>query len=298
MFVHSVEQMLAIERIRLVVIATPNSSHFEIARQCIVAGRDVVVDKPFTTTLKEARLLVQLAAELGRTITVYQNRRWDGDFKTVQNLVAQGVLGRVASFASHFDRFRPALKANAWRERAELGAGVLFDLGPHLIDQALVLFGIPDAINADVRIDREVARVDDAFDVVFHYKNMRAVLGASMLAASPRPTYHILGTEGSFIKHGMAPQEEALKQGRSPREPNWGTEGPEMWGKIVTPERSEPVPTLPGDYRGFYENVRDALLCRAELAVTPQQALNVMQAITLAFESSKRRCTLKWESLQ
>jgi predicted dehydrogenase len=297
-FVQNVEQMLAIEHIRLIVIATPNSSHFEIARQCMVAGRDVVVDKPFTTTLKDARLLVQLAAELGRFITVYQNRRWDGDFKTVQNLIAQGVLGRVASFESNFDRFRPALKANAWRERAELGAGVLFDLGPHLIDQALVLFGIPDAITADVRIEREVARVDDAFDVVFHYKNMRAVLGASMLAASPRPTYHILGTGGSFIKHGLAPQEEALKQGRSPREPNWGTEGPEMWGKIISPERSEPVPTLAGDYRGFYENVRDALRGRAELAVTPQQALNVMQAITLAFESSKRRCTLKWESLQ
>jgi scyllo-inositol 2-dehydrogenase (NADP+) len=297
-FVRSVEQMLAIERIRVVVIATPNSSHFEIARQCILGGRDVVVDKPFTTTLQEARLLVQLAAELGRTITVYQNRRWDGDFKTVHNLLEQGILGRVASFESYFDRFRPALKANAWREREEPGAGVLFDLGPHLIDQALALFGIPDAITADVRIEREVARVDDAFDVVLHYKNMRAVIGASMLAASPRPTYHILGTGGSFIKHGMAPQEEALKQGRSPREPNWGTEGPEKWGKMVTPERSEPVPTLAGDYRGFYENVRDALSGRAELAVTPQQSLNVMQAITLSLESSKRRCTLNWDALQ
>jgi scyllo-inositol 2-dehydrogenase (NADP+) len=297
-FVRNVEQMLAIERIRLVVVATPNSSHFEIARQCILAGRDVVVDKPFATTLKEARSLVQLAAELGRTVTVYQNRRWDGDFKTVQNLLEQSVLGRVASFESYFDRFRPALKQNAWRERAEVGAGVLFDLGPHLIDQALVLFGIPDAITADVRIEREVARVDDAFDIVFHYKNMRAVLGASMLAASPRPTYHVLGTGGSFIKHGMAPQEEALKQGRSPREPNWGTERAEMWGKIVTRERSEPVPTLAGDYRGFYENVRDALRGRAELAITPQQAVNVMQAIMLSFESSKRRCTLNWDALQ
>jgi scyllo-inositol 2-dehydrogenase (NADP+) len=297
-FVRSVEQMLAIEGIRLVVIATPNSSHFQIARQCLLAGRDVVVDKPFTTTLEDAQTLVALAKELGRTITVYQNRRWDGDFKTVQRLLQHGELGRVATFASHFDRFRPALKENAWREQAEPGAGVLFDLGTHLIDQALVLFGVPDAISADVRIEREVASVDDAFDLVLHYKNMRAVLGASMLAASPRATYHILGTKGSFIKYGMAPQEEALKQGRTPREPNWGTEGPELWAKLVTLEKSDPVQTLPGDYRGFYENVRDALQGRAELAITPQQALNVMQAIMLAFESSKRRCTLNWDALQ
>jgi predicted dehydrogenase len=175
---------------------------------------------------------------------------------------------------------------------------VFFDLGPHLIDQALELFGVPQAVTADIRIEREFASVDDAFDLVLHYGKMRAVLGASMLAALPRPTYRIFGTRGTFIKHGLAPQEEALKQGRSPREPDWGTEGPECWGKIVTADGSEAVPTMAGDYRGFYENVRDFLLGRAELAVTPQQALNVMHAVMLAFESSKQKRTLEWNALQ
>ena len=293
-FVRSLDELLAIDSIRLVVVATTNTSHYEIARQCLQAGRDVVVDKPFTTTLAEAQGLVQFAEKQKRMLTVYQNRRWDSGFKTVQQIIREGRLGRVVQFESNFDRFRPELRAGAWREKAEPGAGVFFDLGPHLIDQALALFGTPEAITGDVRIEREGAVVDDAFSVVLHYSRMRAVLRASMLAVSPAPTYYIRGTSGTFVKYGVDPQEESLKQGGSPADQGWGTEPPAQWGKIVNPGGEQPVPTLAGDYRGFYENVRDTLLGVTDSAVTTQQALDVMKALELVLESSRKRSTLKW----
>src|SRR5450755_2299205 len=167
--VRTLEQLLAIESIRLVVIATPNPTHFHLAKQCLLAGRDVVIDKPFATTYAEAADLVDLANTSKRLLSVYQNRRWDGDFLTIRHLLPERKLGRVVLFESHFDRFRPHLKENAWRERNEPGSGVLFDLGPHLIDQAMVLFGTPEAISADVRTERDGAAVDDAFDVALYY---------------------------------------------------------------------------------------------------------------------------------
>ena len=151
-----------------------------------------------------------------RLLSVYQNRRWDGDFLTVKRLLSEGRLGRVALFESHFDRFRSQPKANAWRERAEPGSGVLFDLGPHLIDQALLLFGVPEAISADLRIEREAASVDDAFDVVLHYPGMRALLRAGMLVSTPTPRYVIHGAQGGYLKYGLDPQEDALKRGETP----------------------------------------------------------------------------------
>src|SRR5271169_472944 len=159
--VRDLDQMLAMDNIRLVVVATPNPSHYDLARQSLLAGRDVVIDKPFATTYAEAAELVALAKDKNRLLSVYQNRRWDGDFVTLQRLLAQGRLGRVVLFESHFDRFRPQLKDNAWRERPEPGSGILFDLGPHLIDQDLVLFGEPESMGADVRIERDGGAVDD-----------------------------------------------------------------------------------------------------------------------------------------
>jgi scyllo-inositol 2-dehydrogenase (NADP+) len=297
--VRTVEQLLAIEPIRLVVIATPNTTHFDLAKQCLLAGRDVVIDKPLATTYAEAAELVALANQKQRLLSVYQNRRWDGDFLTLQRLLAEGKLGRVVLFESHFDRFRPQLKDNAWRERPEPGSGVLFDLGPHLIDQALVLFGEPEAISADVRIEREGASVDDAFDVVLHYPKMRALLRAGMLISSPTPRFVVHGTQGGYLKFGLDPQEDALKRGEAVTGEFWGYEAPERWGTLLVAQGdsfvTEKLPTVPGDYRQYYQNVRDAILGDAPLAVTPQQALNVMQALELAAESSHSRCEVRWK---
>ena len=292
-FVRSVDELLK-RPIDVVVVATPNTSHHPIAKQCLLAGRHVVVDKPFTTTMAEAEDLVETAARQQRIVTVYQDRRYTGDFATVQQVIGAGAVGRVVAYESHFDRFRPERKPNAWREADLPGSGVWFDIGPHLFDQALLLFGPPAAISADIRIEREVAEVDDAFDVTLHYANIRAVLRASMLAQPVGPTWIVHGTKGTFMKYGMDPQEAALKEGRTPREPDWDSEPPELFGKLITPEGTGVVPTLRSSFAEYYENIRDVLLGKAKLAVTPEWSLDVMRGLLLALESSRQKRVLEW----
>ena len=299
--VRSVEEMLAISEIRLVVIATPNETHYPIARQCLAAGRDVVVDKPLTPTFEEALDLVKFAQERGRLLTVYQNRRYDGDFQAVQQLVASGRLGRLVRFESNYDRFRPQVKAGAWRERAGPGTGILFDLAPHLIDHALVLFGLPEAVNGDIRIEREHAVADDSFDLTLHYADgLRALLRATMLAAVARPRFVLHGTGGAYVKHGFDVQEPKLRAGRIPwDEKPSESEQEENSGvlTIVNPDSTTAqyrVSPVSSDYRSYYANIRDVLLGTAAPAVTPQHALNVMRLLELARQSSARRCTIAW----
>ena len=293
-FVRSVDELFT-RPIDLVVVATPNTSHHPIAKQCLLAGHHVVVDKPFTLTLGEAEQLVQLAKKQRRIVSVYQDRRYTGDFATVQKVVSDGAVGRVVTYESHFDRFRPELKAGAWREQKLPGSGVWFDLGPHHFDQALLLFGVPEAIGADIRIERDGAVVDDAFDVTLYYPRTRASLRGSMMATSVGPTWIVHGTKGSFIKYGMDPQEAALKEGRTPDEPDWDTEPESMYGRLTTPDGSRVVPTLRSSFTRYYENVRDVLLGKAELAVTPEWSLDVMRGLVLSVESSERGCVLPWD---
>jgi predicted dehydrogenase len=294
----SVQELLSLDSIQLVVIATPNTSHFDLARQCLLADRHVVIDKPFATSHAQAAELVSLAEERGRVLSVYQNRRWDGDFKTVRDLVNSGTMGRIVQYESHFDRYRPQTRPEAWREQAVLGSGVLFDLGPHLIDQALVLFGTPDAVNADVRMERDGAAVDDAFDVTLQYPDRRVLLRATMLASKPGPRFLLHGTKGSYLKSGLDPQENALKAGEKLEGAAWGEEPPEAWGKLFQAQGDKlserVVPTKAGDYRGYYENVRDAILGKTSLAVTPQAALRVMRVLELAQHSSNQRRVIQY----
>jgi len=286
-FVASVDELLA-RPIDLVVVVTSNTSHHPIARQCLLAGRHVVVDKPFTTTVAEAEDLVQVARQNGRVLSVYQERRYTGDFVTVQRVVADGVLGRIVSYEAHFDRFRLELRPGAWREQPLPGSGVWFDLGPHLLDQALLLFGIPEAISADIRIERDGAAADDAFDVTLRYPRMRATLRGSMLAQPLAPSFALHGTKGSFVKYGLDPQEAALKAGRTPDEPDWDVEPAELYGKLTSPEGTRTIPTTPSSFTHYYENLRDAILGKAQLAVTPERALDVMRGLELAVASSPR----------
>lgn len=300
--VRSMDELLRIDEIKLVVIATPNTSHYPLAKQCLLAGRDVVVDKPFTTTYAEAVELIELARQKGRLLTVYQNLRCNGDFRTIRELLASGRLGRIALYEAHFDRYRLQMRAGAWREQSQPGSGVFFDLGVHLIDQAMVLFGLPDAITADIRIERKEAVVDDAFDVILHYPQTRALLRASMIALAPDVRFIVRGEKGAFIKHGIDPQEPALQRGELPQDESWGREPSEKWGVLYTPKgedvSAETIPTLPGDYRLFYSNVRDAILGKAQIDVSHEQMLNVMNALELAQESSRRRCTVDWKPIR
>ncbi len=297
----NLDELLSDSTIQLCVIATPNDSHFELARACLLAGRDVVVDKPFAPNLAESQQLVQLAAQRRCLITVYQDRRWDGDFQTVQKLIASGALGTITEYECRYDRFRLEPKANAWRERAgQPGAGVLFDLGPHVIDQALVLFGEPISITASAFCQRETSQVDDAFDVCLEYPRLRAMARARIIAFQPGPHFLIHGTKGSFVKYGMDPQEPRLRGENVPDGldwgADWGEEPEENWGTLsLVGKPSERIRTERGDYRGFYANVHDAIEKKSPLAVTPEQALRTMRAVMLAHKSSGERRTVKWD---
>jgi scyllo-inositol 2-dehydrogenase (NADP+) len=294
----TLDELLAITDIRLIVIATPNDTHYPFAHQCLTAGRDVVVDKPFTNTLEDAVKLVAFAKQTGRLLTVYQNRRFDGDFQAILKLAAAGTLGRIVRFETTYDRFRPQRRNNAWREKPGPGSGILFDLGPHLIDHTLQLFGRPEAVTADIRIERDGGLTDDAFDILFHYPHsLRAELRCGILSAAPRPRFLLFGTQGAFVKQTFDPQENNLRHGRIPKEGPWGAEPEEDWGLLTLANADgtttlRRVPSGTGDYRDFYANVRDVLLGHAMPAVTYRNMLDVMQLLELARESSESRRTV------
>ncbi|HXY01667.1 MAG TPA: Gfo/Idh/MocA family oxidoreductase [Candidatus Limnocylindrales bacterium] len=299
--VRTLDALLAIDTLRLVVVSTPNQSHFPLAKRCLEAGRDVVVDKPFTTTVAEALELLKLAQKLGRVLTVYHDRRFDGDFQALRSVVASGVLGRIVRFEDTYDRYRPSPKPGAWREQPGPGSGILFDLAPHLLDQAFVLLGTPLALTADVRTERTGLVTDDAFDILLHYpQGARALLRAAMLSAIPRPRLLVLAEKGSFFKREFDPLEPALRAGQVPAGNSWVLEKEENWGELTVQENGQlttrRVPST-GDWREFYANVRDAIFGRAPLLVTHQQILDVMVALELALESSSKRCTLPWRTI-
>jgi predicted dehydrogenase len=283
----SIEELLADSSIRLIVVATPSASHFAVAEQCLRADRDVVVDKPFTLTSDEAATLTRLARERNRLLSIYQNRRWDGSFKTLQSLIADGQLGRVVTFETHYDRFRPHPRLERWRENGGPGGGLLYDLGSHLIDETLVLFGKPDSVSASIRIEREGGATDDAFDITLFYSKLTVFLRASSITLVPGAVFTVHGTKGSFIKFGLDPQEDALKGGATFDTPGFGCEPEEVWGTLyqegVAPRRIE---TAPGDYRGYYADVRDALLGKKQPSVTPEQAWRTVRLIELALDSN------------
>lgn len=273
---------IASPAIDLVVIATPNLTHYPLAAAALESGKHVVVDKPFAVTLAEADALIGLAAAKGRVLTVFHNRRWDSDFLTARSLIESGRLGDVRLFEAHWDRFRPVPKPG-WREEPAEGAGLLWDLGPHLVDQALVLFGRPDGVSADVAVQRPGARADDYFDLTLRYGAMRAKLSASTLIAEPRPRFAIHGSAGSFVKYGLDPQEEALKRGLAPLDARFGREGSPRDGILVRADGSrEPVATRPGRYLEFYEGVAASIAEGAPPPVDPADARQGLEIIAAA----------------
>jgi scyllo-inositol 2-dehydrogenase (NADP+) len=296
----NLDEMLSDKSINVVVVATPNDTHYSYAKASLEAGRHVVVDKPMTPTMREAEELVRLAAARKLLISVYQDRRWDGAYLTVKKLIDAGSLGKVAEYESRFDRFRLDGKPGAWREKADFpAAGVLWDLGPHLIDGALVLFGEPETVYAAALRQRESAVVDDSFDVIFQYPRLRATLRARIIAYAP--SHHLLvhGTEGSFVKYGMDPQEEIL---RSPNYPDgldwgkdWGLEPEKNWGTLTrVGENPRKIETERGDYRGFYVNMRDAIEGKAPLEVPQEQFLRTQRGLLLAHKSSREGRLVSW----
>jgi len=306
----SVDDAFADPAIDLIVVGTPNDTHFDLAHRALQAGKHVVIDKPFAATSQQARELIELADRSGKVLAPFHNRRYDGDFLTLRKLRAESTLGRVVTIESHFDRFRPLQRSGTWKEASGPSNGMLFDLGPHLVDQALALFGPPKAITASVRSDRDQTAIEDAFHIVLDYggtadnRYLRYTCQATMIAAEPAPRFTVHGTRGSFIKHGVDPQEPALVGGGKPPmlgspEP-WLPEPESAWGTLIvapnpddpTDLRRSPHPTEPGDYRQFYANVRDAILGTAPLAIPAEDGFRVIRLLELARISSERRMTL------
>jgi len=278
--------------IELVVVATPNETHAPLARAALEAGKHVVVDKPFTLDAGEAEALIALAEAAGLKLSVFQNRRWDSDFLTVRRLVDDGRLGEVAYYEAHFDRFRPEIK-QGWRETDAPGAGLLYDLGAHLIDQALVLFGLPQAVTADVARQRTAARADDYFHLVLDYGRRRAVLHASVLVRDPGPRYLVHGDGGSFVKYGIDVQEAALREGRRPGGDGWGDDDPALFGRFTDADGTvATIDSLPGRYTAFYDGVAAAIRDGAPLPVEAREARDVIRVIEAARLSAKERRTI------
>lgn len=294
----NLEEVLADPEIQLVVVATPNFTHYELALQALKAGKHVVVDKPFTPTCQEAEELINLARQNKRILSVYQNRRWDGDFLTIKRVVENAVLGPLLEYESHYDRYVNYLRPNTWKEDENPGAGILYDLGAHLIDQALVLFGLPQAVRADLRRQRPQSRIDDSFEVGLHYENgLKVTLKGSMLVREIGPRYVLHGQDGSFLKYGLDPQEERLKAGQSPLDdPQWGVDNETNWGILNTEVNGlhfrGKVETLVGDYRGYYQNILEAITLGKELEVKPEDGYNVIRVIERAMESQREGKTV------
>lgn len=285
--------------IDLVIVCTPNAEHLPLARAALLQGKHVVVEKPFTVTSAEADTLTALAQQQQRILTVHHNRRWVADYKTVKKVIASQLLGHLTTYEAHYDRFRPALRQQAWREENVPGAGILYDLGPHLIDQALQLFGLPQAITADVRIQRPGGKVDDFFDLALHYPDLRVALRAGMLVKKPGPFFSLHGDCGSFVKSGMDVQEEMLKAGGTPANtPNWGAEPEHLWGQLYTEYKglqiAGVVQSERGSFQDFFINVQQAIWGEAALLVTPEQARDTIRVIELALQSNMEKRTVAY----
>lgn len=279
--------------IDLVVVATPNAQHFPVAEAALEAGKHVVVDKPFTLDVAQARVLAALAQRHNRVLSVYQNRRFDADFLTLKDVLASGELGRPVYLESHFDRFRPEVKVR-WREQAVPGSGLWVDLGAHLVDQAVQLFGRPDTLQLDTAVLRDGAVVEDYFHAVLRYDSgphspLRVVLHSTTLAAHAAPRYVLHGTRGSYVKHGVDTQEDALRAGQRPPSEGWGADPLDGELTLIGSDGSastRAVATRPGNYVDYYAAVRDAILGQGRNPVPPEQAVALMELLDIGRQSA------------
>ena len=289
----SLEALLADSSVELVIVNTPTATHYDYARQALLAGKHVIVEKAFTTTVEEAVELKNLAEKLNKKIAVFQNRRWDSDFKTVQKIITEGWLGDIVEAEIHYERYKPEPSPKLHKEIKSPGSGILKDLGPHIIDSALCLFGIPDAVFGDIRFTRPASEVDDWFDILLFYKNLRVRLKSGLLVREALPGFIVHGTKGSFLKSRTDVQETHLLLGEVPNTTDWGIEPAADRGFLHTEKDGEiikeKVVSLPGNYAGFYDGVYKALRFDNQMPVTAGEGINVMRIIEAAVKSCEEK---------
>ena len=282
-------ELLADPATELVIVNTPNYTHFDYAKQALQAGKHVIVEKPFTITEEQGLELIDLAKQTGKKLSSYQSRRFDSDFRTVRRIVESGVLGKIVEAEIHYDRFTPTLSPKVHKETPGPGTGLLYDLGAHLIDQALQLFGDPEAIFADLFIIRDNSKVDDYMEVLLYYPGLRVRLKSSYLVREPLPAYSIFGHQGTFIKTRGDVQEKHLLAGEPPIGDNWGVEPEseqgllhtEIDGKLIR----ERVHTEKGSYMDYFIGIYEAIRNDAPLPVTAEQGVRIIRVIEKAYQS-------------
>ncbi len=294
--IRSFEELISQDEVDLVIINTPDNLHYAMCKQALEAGKHVVVEKPFTQEVEQANELIQLAKDKNRILSVYQNRRWDNDFLTVKKILDERVIGRLAEFESHFDRYRNFIQEGTWKEEGDKRHGVLFNLGSHMIDQVVQLFGKPKSITAHLDTLRDGGQVKDYYDIRLQFNDFAAILKSSYLVREPGPRYSLYGTLGTFHKWGIDPQEEMLKNGHLPNEPNWGTDSEEDWGILNTEwnglNYKGAIETVPGNYNAFYENIYDAIANGVELAVKPEESRDIIQLLDYCLQSDEEKRTI------
>lgn len=289
----TMESLLEDESIDLIIVNTPTYTHYSYAKQALLAGKHIVVEKAFTTTLDEAIELKALAEKQNKKIGVFQNRRWDSDFKTVQKVIAEGWLGKINEAEIHFDRYNLALSPKQHKELAGPGSGILKDLGPHIIDQAICLFGMPQAVFADIRITRELSVVDDCLDMLLYYPGFRVRLKSGLIVRETLPAFIFHGSKGSFLKNRSDVQETNLAAGMKPNLTDWGTEPEAAWGLLHAEKDGqvirENIPSLQGNYYDYYDGVFKALTQGDPMPVTVNDGINVMRIIEAAISSNAEK---------
>ncbi|QIA07918.1 Gfo/Idh/MocA family oxidoreductase [Draconibacterium halophilum] len=294
--VRTFDAVLADTEVELVVINTPDKFHYPMVKQALEAGKHVVVEKPATLRSAELEELIELAKSKNLVFTIFQNRRWDGDFRTVQKVIKEARFGRLVEFEAHYDRYRTEITPDTWKEEGDEYGGVLYNLGSHMIDQAYVLFGRPQTVTAHLKTVRTGGKVSDYYDIRLDYEGFSALLKCSYLIMDPSPRYMINGEYGTFKKWGIDGQEELLKAGNLPAGDDWGKEESDWWGTQVYTENEEHVEelveTIPGDYRIFYDNVFEAIRNNKELLVKPQEALEVLKILEACLLSNRGRQTV------
>lgn len=289
----SLEEMLMDDAVELVIVNTPNASHFEFAKKSLEAGKHVIVEKPFTITIDEGNELIELAKKLDKKISVYQNRRFDSDFKTIKKIVEGKLLGDLVEVEIHFDRFNEELSPKSHKETPGPGTGSLYDLGSHLIDQALQLFGLPEKIFADIQSLRPISRVDDYFELLLYYQNLRVRLKSSYVVREALPGNILHGLKGSFIKPKTDVQEAMLQAGITPESSDWGTEPESEMGLLHIEEngkvRREYIRSEKGNYNEYYDGIYRAIRHNEPLPVSAEEAVNVIRIIEAAYQSNKTK---------
>jgi predicted dehydrogenase len=292
----TLEDMLADNSVELVIVNTPNNTHYEYAKKALNAGKHVVVEKPFTVTVKEGKELIELAKKQNKKLSVYQNRRYDSDYKTIKRVIQQNLLGDLVEVEMHFDRFKEVISPKVHKEIPGPGTGSLYDLGSHLIDQALQLFGMPEKIFADIQCVRPVSQVDDYFELLLFYKKLRVRLKSSYTVREALPGYVFHGLKGSFIKPKTDVQEEMLQAGKIPGSSDWGTEPESQKGLLHTEKNGEVIreyiQSEQGNYNEFYDGIYEAIRNDKPLPVNPEESVNVIKIIEAAYKSNQTKCAV------